>query len=60
MEENKLFEMGFVEMNSSELQCRGGLTWDGFMDNVKAVVDFVVNYIPKLISGILTGWGLIK
>jgi len=59
MEEIKMFELGLMEMNSSELQCRGGVSWDNLMKNVKAVVDFIVNYIPKLVSGFANGWGLI-
>lgn len=56
MEERKMIELGLVEMTSSELQCRGGISWDNFMSNVKAVVNFIVNYIPKLLSGFASGW----
>lgn len=59
MEERKLFELGLMEMNSSELQCRGGISWDELMKHVKSVVDFIVNYIPKLISGFASGWGAV-
>lgn len=49
-----------LEMTSSELQIRGGAssTLDTIFSKVKAVVNFIADYVPKFIKGFAVGFSL--
>lgn len=50
--------LGFERLNSSDLQTRGGITADDVLSlfaKVRLLIDFIGDYIPKLIKGIRDG-----
>lgn len=52
-------EWGLREINSSELQIRGGakkVTWTDIFDKIRNIIDFIGDYIPKLIKGFSDGF----
>ncbi len=57
MEEMKWKARGWSEVHSSELLIRGGSSvWSDIFGKVKSVINFLADYIPKLISGIMDGF----
>lgn len=60
MEENLLLETGLREMDSSELILRGGASgiWADIFSKAKSLINFIADYIPKLIKGFVDGFSL--
>jgi len=60
MEELFLKASGFCEVGlySSELQTRGGASkgWLNIVDKIRNIIDFIGDYIPKLIQGFTDGF----
>ena len=59
MEEKMMKAWGFREMNSSELQLRGGASGkllNGIVEKVRDVIDFIADYLPRLLAGIKDGF----
>jgi len=60
MEELIFNATGFCEVGaySSELQTRGGAsqTWMNIFEKIRNVIDFIGDYIPKLIQGFTDGF----
>lgn len=58
MEENSMKGLGFGEITSSELQIRGGASalWQKIVDKVRNMIDFISDYVPKLIEGFRDGF----
>lgn len=59
MEEKMMKAWGFREMNSSELQLRGGASgnfFTGVVEKVRDVIDFIADYLPKLLEGFKDGF----
>lgn len=50
--------LGFGEITSSELQIRGGASalWQKIVDKVRNMIDFISDYVPKLIEGFRDGF----
>ena len=60
MEEKLLLETGWREMDSSELILRGGASgvWADVFAKAKSLINFIADYIPKLVRGFLDGFAL--
>lgn len=61
MEEKLMKDLGFREMNSSELNLRGGADGSFFetiFKKIKAVVDFIADYVPNFLKGFKEGFGV--
>lgn len=60
MEENLLLETGLREMDSSELILRGGASgiWTDVFTKAKSLINFIADYIPKLVKGFIDGFSL--
>ena len=60
MEEKLLLETGWREMDSSELILRGGASgiWADVFAKAKSLINFIADYIPKLVKGFLEGFAL--
>lgn len=62
MEEKMMKEWGLCEMNSSELLLRGGAsassTFETIVTKVKNVINFIADYVPKLVKGFLDGYSV--
>ena len=45
-------------INSSELQIVGGANklWYNIVDKIRNIIDFIGDYVPKLIQGIIAGF----
>lgn len=59
MEEKMMKAWGFREMNSSELQLRGGASgnfFTGVVEKVRDVINFIADYLPNLLAGIKDGF----
>ncbi|MDD2594646.1 MAG: hypothetical protein PHD11_02355 [Bacteroidales bacterium] len=59
MEEKRVKELGLKELNSSELQTRGGASLVDYIkayEQLRTVVDFLGDYIPSLIRGFRDGY----
>ena len=56
--EEKMKRLGLCEMNSSELLVRGGsgLKWSDIVEKLRNIFDFIGDYLPKLLSGIVDGF----
>lgn len=51
--------MGFERLDSSELYARGGISAEDVLNvvaKVRLLIDFIGDYIPKLIKGIRDGF----
>lgn len=53
-------DSGLLEMTSSELQIRGGASsaLENIFSKVKAVVNFIADYVPKFLKGFAAGFSL--
>lgn len=62
MEEKRLKELGLREMTSIELQSAGGATVSAaaLFEKVRAIINFIGDYLPKLLKGIVDGWNSLK
>ncbi|HKM12489.1 MAG TPA: hypothetical protein PL115_01055 [Bacteroidales bacterium] len=62
MEEKRLKALGLREMTSIELQSAGGATVSAasLFDKVRAIINFIGDYLPKLLRGIIDGWNSLK
>ncbi len=62
MEEKRLKALGLREMTSMELQSAGGTTLSAasLFEKVRAIINFIGDYLPKLLKGILDGWKSMK
>ncbi|HOG41160.1 MAG TPA: hypothetical protein PK979_04125 [Bacteroidales bacterium] len=62
MEEKRLKELGLREMTSIELQSAGGTTLSAIslFEKVRAIINFIADYLPKLVKGIIDGWNSLK
>lgn len=60
MEEKRLLEAGFEEESSSNLYIRGGTgsIWADVFSKLKAMINFIADYVPKFVKGITDGFGL--
>ncbi len=59
MEAKFMLERGFVEMESSDLLVRGGASViEKIFSKVKAIIDFIADYVPKFLSGFKDGFGV--
>ena len=60
MEEKMLLETGLREMHSSELVLRGGASslLSEIFNKAKAMINFIADYIPKLVKGFIEGFSL--
>ena len=60
MEEKIMLGLGFEEMSSSNLYLRGGTTdfWTNLFTRIKAMVNFIADYVPKFIKGVCEGFGV--
>ena len=60
MEEKLLLETGLREMHSSELVLRGGASslLNEIFTKAKALINFIADYIPKLVKGFIEGFSL--
>lgn len=59
MEDKLMKGLGFGEIDSSELQITGGASsplWQKIIDKVRNMIDFIGDYIPKLIQGFRDGF----
>lgn len=59
MEDKLMKGLGFGEIDSSELQIRGGASsplWQKIIDKVRNMIDFIGDYIPKLLQGFRDGF----
>ncbi len=60
--EEKMLGLGLLEMNSSELLLRGGAsassTFETIVTKVKNVINFIADYVPKLVKGFLDGYSV--
>ncbi len=56
--EEKMLGLGLLEMDSSELQIRGGSSFDTIVTKVKYVINFIADYIPKVIKGFADGFAV--
>jgi len=57
--EEKMKVMGLREMNSSELQMMGGVAltvWSDVFGKIKAAINFIADYIPKIVKGFKDGF----
>lgn len=51
--------LGLMEMNSSELQIRGGAaSLDSIFTKIKNVVNFIADYVPKIVKGFIDGFAI--
>jgi len=61
MEEKKLLGLGFEAMSSSTLlSVRGGTSdfWSNLFTRLKAMINFIADYVPKFLKGFGEGFGL--
>ncbi len=61
MEELMLLETGLREMHSSELCLRGGASGsllNEIFTKAKALINFIADYIPKIVKGFIEGFSL--
>ena len=60
MEEKMLKDSGLLEMTSSELYLRGGASkaLETIFTKIKYVVNFIADYVPKFLQGIVDGCGV--
>ena len=59
MEEKLLQERGLRELNSSELQMRGGAgksTLANIFEKIRNLIDTIADYLPNLIKGFKDGF----
>lgn len=59
MEEKLLYERGLREMNSSELQLRGGADKSmlaTIFEKVRNLIDTIADYLPNLMKGLKDGF----
>ncbi|MDD2292857.1 MAG: hypothetical protein PHD07_01440 [Bacteroidales bacterium] len=59
MEELRMNELGLKELNSSELQTTGGISFVDALraiEKIRLVVTFISNYIPELVEGFKDGY----
>ena len=57
MEENKLKELRLAEVTSSGLLVRGGASVaSDIMSKIKSFINFLADYVPKLIEGFKAGF----
>jgi len=58
MEEKLMIERGLRELNSSELQMRGGTAKSviaTILEKIRNLIDTIADYLPNLIQGIKDG-----
>ena len=58
MEEKLLIARGLRELNSSELQMRGGTAKDvitAIFEKIRNLIDTIADYLPNLLKGIKDG-----
>lgn len=51
--------LGFGDLDSSELRILGGASsplWQKIIDKVRNMIDFISDYIPKLLQGFRDGF----
>lgn len=59
MEEKLMLGLGFEAMSSSTLYLRGGATfWTDLFTKMKAMINFIADYVPKFMKGFAEGFGL--
>jgi len=60
MEEQFMSGLGFEAMSSSSLYLRGGSSefWTNLFTKLKAMINFIADYVPKFIKGFSEGFGL--
>jgi len=58
--EERMLGLGLLEMDSSELMLRGGASSaiEGIVNKIRYVINFIADYIPKLVKGFVAGYGL--
>ena len=59
--EEKMFGLGLMEMDSSELLIRGGAspsTFENIVTKVRYVINFIADYVPKLVKGFIDGYSV--
>lgn len=58
MEEKRMNELGLKELNSSELQTAGGISFTDalrFAEQIRTIIYFIGEYVPELIRGFKDG-----
>jgi len=52
--------LGFEAMTSSALYVRGGANafWTDLFTKLKAMINFIADYVPKFVKGFTEGFGL--
>lgn len=60
MEEKLMLGLGFEAMSSSNLYLRGGASsfWSDLFTKLKAMINFIADYVPKFVKGFSEGFGL--
>lgn len=59
MEEKLMLGLGFEAMSSSALYLRGGASfWSDLFTKLKAMINFIADYVPKFAKGFSEGFGL--
>lgn len=60
MEEKFMLGLGFEEMSSSSLYLRGGSSgfWTNLFEKIKALANFVADYVPKFMKGFTDGFAV--
>lgn len=60
MEEKKMMDLGFVEIDSSDLYVRGGAssTFEKVFSKIKSMINFIADYVPQFLKGLKDGFSI--
>lgn len=58
--EEKMFGLGLMEMDSSELLLRGGTSaaLESAFTKAKNLINFIADYVPKILKGFVAGFAI--